>query len=619
MLGSPSSYLLVVGLAATAWAKVSVLRGAGSAAAAPGCLAFDGVLAFGLAGLLSLAEARRRWLVATLPIATAFAGAMVVNAIYLGISGEPLSWPAVELGLERFGDVRAIAGEALARKPVWAISVLLAVGLLVPAASAWAVRTVDRARASVERAHAATALALVCGALLAVPIGAAGSGIDRLARSGVVDSWWGLATGAESAPREREMFRGYDRAPLVAPGALDPASGPDVLIVVWESTRFDHTSLAGDAALASTPNLAALAARGAHAPIARAVVPHTTKSLFSILCGRLPLLQSALVELSADVPPDCLPAAMARAGWATALFQSAAGNFEHRPRFAANLGFGQFEAREDIGGHALGYLASDDETLAEPFSRWLDTLGSRRFMAVVLTSAPHHPYTLPPRTLERVRDQGAQANTAAHRYARLVEAEDHLLGALLAALAQHGRAERAIVVVAGDHGEGFGDRGVRQHDNNYFEEGLRVPLVFVGPGIPSRELAGNASLVDVTPTLLGRLGVTAPAGLDGVDLFAAAPEGPRWFSCFIDNRCHGFVIDRRKVVVVPETRSAFWFDLERDPQERRPQPLDGELDQLAQLLGPLLDSHRVPSWNVKFPEIRLGAWHCPAQKPCARR
>src|SRR6185436_10270471 len=97
----------------------------------------------------------------------------------------------------------------------------------------------------------------------------------------------------------------------------------------------------------------------------------------------------------------------------------------------------------------------------------------RPFFLPVLTSATHHPYRLP-KTL-------TAPGTPPQRYARLVEAEDALLGDILKALDDNKLTGSTIVVALGDHGEGFGDRGVRQHDNNYFEEGLHVPFVIAGP------------------------------------------------------------------------------------------------------------------------------------------
>jgi arylsulfatase A-like enzyme len=77
----------------------------------------------------------------------------------------------------------------------------------------------------------------------------------------------------------------------------------------------------------------------------------------------------------------------------------------------------------------------------------------------------------------------------------------------------------ALVLVTSDHGEEFLEHGGVMHGRTQFQEVVRVPLVMRGGGIPAgTRVATPVSLVDLMPTILARIGVTAPAGLDGVDL-----------------------------------------------------------------------------------------------------
>src|SRR5690606_21664286 len=172
--------------------------------------------------------------------------------------------------------------------------------------------------------------------------------VERLGRSAALATYLGLLAD-EGRPAS---FAGHAPARPVddeAVRALAARPGrPNVLVVVLESTRRDVTSLAGGPA--ATPALAALAARGTEVVAARAVLPHTTKSLWSLLCGRLPLMQLALYETSATTQVQCLPHIATAAGCRTAFLQSSLGAFEDRPRLIANLGFASFAAWEDIGG-----------------------------------------------------------------------------------------------------------------------------------------------------------------------------------------------------------------------------------------------------------------------------
>ena len=89
-----------------------------------------------------------------------------------------------------------------------------------------------------------------------------------------------------------------------------------------------------------------------------------------------------------------------------------------------------------------------------------------------------------------------------------------------------------LVIVAGDHGEAFGEHGEFSHSIFIYDTTLRVPLVMRGPGISSgepttnRERTANAmvtdpvTLADVAPTAMRLLGFTMPDA-DGIDLSPA--------------------------------------------------------------------------------------------------
>jgi lipoteichoic acid synthase len=626
LVGSPSSYLLLLGLVLTAAAKLAVLRDLGEAGGARWLLpvvASDVALHMGLAALFALGERRVPWILfATVPLSLLVLVLSALNAIYLGMTGEQLSWQGVSIGIERFDEVWGIVGEALAAVgPLrWAIGVALVTGL--PLGAAWLLRAMTGSghptRHGGERARCAAALAVV-GLLVALLVPSPGSvPLRRLERSAALATYLGLLADDDGDA----YFAGHQPLELVDGAAIRRlAAGPrpSVVVVVLESTRWDVTSLGGGPA--HTPALVALAARGTEVEAARAVLPHTTKSLWSILCGRLPLMQLALYEIAATAPAQCLPHVLAGAGYRTGFLQSALGAFEDRPRLVANLGFGHFAAWEDIGGEPLGYLASDDESLAAPLFAFVDQAPGP-FFAVLLTSATHHPYRLPPAAEARAAAAGAPRGSDLERYHRLVEAEDALLAAVVAELGRRDLLERTIVVAVGDHGEGFGDKGVKQHDTNFFEEGLRVPWAMAGPGVPVQKVRGAASLLDVTPTLLAALGVELAeetrAALPGASLLAGAPPpGPRPFGCWFDGKCRGYVEGEVKVVAVPESGHVFAFDLDRDPAEGRARPLGERERAVLGRVERLIDRHRTAVWPFELAAMeRFPPWRCPPRRPC---
>jgi len=75
-----------------------------------------------------------------------------------------------------------------------------------------------------------------------------------------------------------------------------------------------------------------------------------------------------------------------------------------------------------------------------------------------------------------------------------------------------GVAKDTLVIVAGDHGEAFGEHGEISHSVFTYDTTLRVPLILAGPGFASGSVVrAPVSLVDVAPT------IAAAAGLGGFD------------------------------------------------------------------------------------------------------
>ncbi|MEM9488147.1 MAG: sulfatase [Myxococcota bacterium] len=638
LLATPSCFVLIASVVAVAVVKAGALMDIDGVAVGPllwlVAIATDVALHLGLAALFALGEWRRPWLkMVTIPLAVLVAGLAAANAGYLATTGEQLSWEAVQYGVDSWNALMGIVGEKLDSMPA-ATLVLASLGLFaLPALARVLLRRQSRPDAPADKGHAARCAALIAVPALVLAIAAPSPdslAATRLTRNAVLDTYWSWLRADQpvtvvGAPDQAGQFTAYRPETLVAAEDIAALAGKkrrNLLVLVLESTRYDATSL-GDPDSERTPRLAALARRGTSVPVTRAVVPHTSKSLFSMFCGRIPLMHRAPVEVSETVKVQCLPRILAAAGYHTGFFQSALGTFEQRPRLVARLGYQHFNAWEDIGGQPLGYLASDDESLTAAVARWLDSLplaSGQPFFATVLTSAAHHPYRLP-----GVPPEQAPADDK-ERYLRLIAAQDRLLGALIDDLEQRGVLDDTIIAVAGDHGEGFGDKGIRQHDNNFYEEGLRVPMVLAGPGVPVGTVTGNASLIDLTPTLLAVIGLPVPKLSGAYNLMAGpVPAVPRWFGCYYYSRCRGFVFEQYKVVYVPQNGQIVYFDMADDPDERRAKLVAGasvlpsvDFAEYLTEMHRVIEAHRPPG---DMP-IRLGGipdygdWRCPIGRPC---
>jgi len=600
-------------------------KAAGHGAVVAGWVALEDAALFGaaLSGCV-LVAGRAKWVDRGLAlIAWGAALGSAVNAAVLLELGEQVHWQLLLYARDQAADLPRLLRASLSIERILGAPGVIAAITVAPVAAWLGVGRVMGTPRSLPRTVVVGLAVVVVGISIFTPHppGAASANLQVRA----LGQTWPLRIYRSAryalAPT---TFRGIERTPLLAaspnklaehrPGA-SPMHTRNAVVIVLESTRWDHTSLAPDAK-AATPHLARLARRGTVIDSTRALIPHTTKALFAIFCGRLPTVHAGALEVSKAIDPQCLPAALSARGYATAFVQSADGTFEQRPRLVAKLGFSRFDAREDVGRKRLGYLASDDARVHEPFVAFLrDTPATKPFFAAVLTSATHHPYALP--AAITTLPFAATLTTPRARYRALVERQDAVIGNVVEALRADGRLASTVIVVIGDHGEGFGDRGVRQHDNNFYEEGLRVPFVVAGPGVARRVVRANASVADVVPTIAPLLGHrVAPGALDeavAADLLDPGfrSDSPRAFACFSPWRCRGFVVGNTKVVDSPELGAAWRFDLATDPLERVALPLTPDLAQQLAAVAKRVDAHRVRRWDSPGAEVQhLTPWRC---------
>jgi arylsulfatase A-like enzyme len=70
-----------------------------------------------------------------------------------------------------------------------------------------------------------------------------------------------------------------------------------------------------------------------------------------------------------------------------------------------------------------------------------------------------------------------------------------------------------VFVLTSDHGEEFLEHGLLYHGGNLYEESVRVPLMFSGPGIAAgRRIATHVGHKHLMPTILELFGIAPPEG-----------------------------------------------------------------------------------------------------------
>ncbi len=407
---------------------------------------------------------------------------------------------------------------------------------------------------------------------------------------------------------------------------VDPR--PPVILISWDAVRADHTSLYGYER-DTTPNLRGLMQESVVFERAYTTQPFTLSHL-STLTGVYPSVHGVGEGLALSPQIPTLAERLSAVGYDTA-------GFYHPGWIHARFGFDR------------GFRIFREHFSAEQATRHLESASGRRWLEgpfflfmhlfdahcgnLRMENRPVYDPPAPHDTLYRADAREALRSRSAWNlyYGEEPYSEDELdalvalydggihyvdwvLGQWLETWRENGILDRAILIVTSDHGEALGQRGDLNTHGDFFEEGLRVPLLVRFPdGYRAGERhADQVSLVDLVPTLLDALDVEADPWLSGYSLLEGRPED----AVILAERDQERLLIRYpwKLYVGENERRAHVFSLEDDPGELSPirygqkvfrRVYDRMLGQLKVHLGrPSIDAPAIPGGERSPEEIQ---------------
>ncbi len=376
------------------------------------------------------------------------------------------------------------------------------------------------------------------------------------------------------------------------------ADRPNLLFLMADQLRPQSCGYAGDPR-AETPNLDRLAREGVDFQNAVSMHPVCGPFRASLFTGCYSSTTGYVInELAARTDLPTLAGTLTAAGAACAyfgkwhLYASEAKPADDAGRFHANpanqfvppgpdrLGFDAHWAAYNFNhSYNDGFFYEDTpqrralpgyepDAITDLVLDHLDRAGEEPFFTCVSYGTPHQPWTeanIPAAWLDRFRDvdfplppnyadgegrywhgwydeawwaEAVKPHLPAWQriYAAMTANLDWNVGRLLDRLEARGLADNTIVVFTSDHGEMFGAHG-RVQKNIFYDEAARVPLLLRWPGRIPAGTRSDACIntPDLMPTLLGLLGVDAPAGIEGMDLsgHALGHGGPEPTAAFL--------------------------------------------------------------------------------------
>ncbi len=298
-------------------------------------------------------------------------------------------------------------------------------------------------------------------------------------------------------------------------------SKPNVLMLVVDSLRAD--AIFGNHV--RTPNIDALATRGASFRQCVCTTTTTTPSFSSMLTGCYPPKHGVrgLQGYSLSSARTTLAEAFSAAGYET----HAEVTGPLLPQTGILRGFEEARHRQ---GYKVPFFGWRDELVGK-----MTSYGSPWFLLLHIWEV-HRPFRSPPDFTKRFDRAGYEAS---------VTASDDYLNPVFEAAGQD-----SVIVITGDHGEEYPDTKLQQKVNRagriarkklkpsrwwpYLDKKLssvavghgfalhehlvRVPLIVAGPGVPQVQVHEQVRHVDLFPTLAGICGAEVPGDVDGRSL-----------------------------------------------------------------------------------------------------
>ncbi len=325
---------------------------------------------------------------------------------------------------------------------------------------------------------------------------------------------------------------GTDRPEPLYSGAAQRSTVKNVVLVIIDAVRMDHTSLVPGYRHRSTPNLENLAEASFLYTNALSQSSATLFSIPSLLMGRNPdqVRWTFDKRHAPTIDQKVLPELLRPFGFHSAIILNTyiINNYSGVTRgFDAVLDPWKGKKPDTLRRGASGAAI----TLGiEYIEGRLRETPSKPFFLTLYFDDPHAPYIAHKAFPYGKDPKSLHIGEVAH--------SDAQLGFFIDYLKNRGTLwDDTMLIVTSDHGEQFGEHGGRYHATSCHIESVHVPLLVRIPGVAdsAKRIDSPVALVDLAPTILESLGHTDYRDLDGQSLLLPAlsqqPPTPRTIRC----------------------------------------------------------------------------------------
>ncbi len=299
------------------------------------------------------------------------------------------------------------------------------------------------------------------------------------------------------------------------PTGLDPNF--NVVLITIDTIRADHLGAYGYQRK-TTPNIDALASAGTLFLNGWAHAPSTRYSIPALLTGRYPLNVSYLPIPGQWPGIQEKNLTIAEVLKAQGFTTGAILNYWYFDKVRKmNQGFDHYDNQNkrlhrSVKGEGPSKTSgSSSKEQTDKALQYIDEHGQERFFLWVHYYDPHYDYE----EHEGVPSFGSSKIDA---YDHEIAFTDKHIGRLLDNLKSKGLDDKTIVVLTGDHGEGFGEHGIDLHGYHLYAAQTKVPFIIKVPGVAPSVVEMPAAHVDVLPTLANLAGAASDPAMLGQSL-----------------------------------------------------------------------------------------------------
>ncbi|MEK7134520.1 MAG: sulfatase [Patescibacteria group bacterium] len=386
----------------------------------------------------------------------------------------------------------------------------------------------------------------------------------------------------------------------------------NVIIIGVDALQAAHVSHLGNKN-ETTPTIDALAKKGTSFSQAISPAPWTVPAFMSIFTGLYPSehkvvnkfsifteekqVISNLKELSPNV--QTLADIFKANGYATAGFTGDAGvsaQFGYNKGFDAYTDEKTFGSIENSSAHALPWIEENKDNKFFIFLHGYDDHGQfdvpEKYKGRFMPANYAGPYKGTKEEQRNLREKGlsdGKINLTPDDVAfwrgwydsKIRDADDRLAG-FLEAYGRLGIKNKTIFVVVSDHGTEFYEHKRFDHGFSLYDELVRVPLVFVVPGLSGKGIISDqVTTLDVAPTLIDITGInvteTYRSQLRGKSLLSYLTTGKgEARDVFMETDYRNYTYKRGvrtadgwKYIMTMETGTEELYNVKSDPAETK--------------------------------------------------